>query len=301
MFRSPIALHQIRCKSILSSAGMAALCDSVSAATACSRCERTFSIDAEKLAGSCSTCYDGKYLCRICVDRHAKDVRLASHTCRPLGEVYEGADFLERNGLVPTPKSCLRHALSFLGVCCSSCAAASAADSMPNDLCGICVKEHSLVHPAHLLATFAPDALSQRTQLITLVTGIVVILGEAAASESAAASLQSLTLAATPAVEAAKTAPFVDSARRRAVAIHAELDSLAGHTEAALAQIDVNRDAVIAAAQVCHSANTKAVHAAAADKQARLETELITADATLCAAVAASETLLEVRLAEDGG
>jgi hypothetical protein len=165
---------------------------------------------------------------------------------------------------------------------------------MPSNFCAVCVREHADTHPAHVLAHFAPDVPGQRAKLLALAAIPAVILGGPSTSEPAAAKPQSQTTAAAAAEAAATTAPLVESARRRALAAQAELDALAAHKEAALAQIDANRDAVVAAAQECHRANTEAVEAAAADKQTRLEAEIMAADAALSAAITATAALAEV-------
>lgn len=273
------------------------------AATECSKCTSLFTTDGPRPAGSCSSCADGDSLCRKCVDRHATDARFVGHACRSLEDLYAGTDFLERMQLNPTPKACPLHAQPFLGLRCSACSAAGKAGSISNILCAACVKVHAISHPTHVLTHFAPDVLALRQQLRSLIAATGRTPGDpvsAASSVSdAAASVVASTnvRAAAPdaALAAAQTAPLVLNARRKAAAVQSERDVLEVNKEAALSQLEANRDAVIAAVQARYVVGVDAVHAAAATKQAGLDAELQAADTAVSSAISATAALEEVR------
>lgn len=248
------------------------------AATACSKCDGVFSSGGHQLAGSCSSCADGDALCQKCVARHTTDARFAGHACRAFDVVYTGADFLARLGLFPAPKSCLRHSQPFLSVLCVTCSDSAAI--MPNSLCGVCVNEHAVLHPLHELTLYTPNVAEIKAQMGALAAVTAPIRGERV-TEAALAAAQS--------------SPLVESARRRALAAQAELDALATHKDASVAQLEANRDAVIASTQACFRVSIDAVLSASATKQAALEAELEAADAALSAAIAASAAIAEVR------
>lgn len=250
---------------------------------ACSRCERLFSSAGLRLAGSCATCPDGDSLCQNCVNRHASDARFAGHLCRTLGDVYAGADILARLGLVPAPKACPTHSQPFLDVQCVACSRADA-DVVLRRFCASCVNEHAHTQPAHVLAPFAPNIAAMRTELRAL---------PSAPADSRAEPLE--IGGACKVSSGSSSVDIITTARRRALAVHVELESLAVHKETALAQLEANRDAVLAALWACVGVNIEAVHAAAAAKQSALEAELGAADSALDNAVYMTEALAEVR------
>lgn len=257
--------------------------------TACSKCERPFSTDeGRQLAGVCSTCADGESLCQKCVARHAVEARFAGHSCRSLGDVYAGADFLERLGLEPAPKACPRHAQPFLDVRCGECSTASAVTSFTVGLCAACVNEHARAQPSHVLALYSPDVTAMREQLVSLASLSVAtsVESEITAGGSSSRSIQAVL----------QTSPLVETARRKAAAVQTELDALAVHMETSLAQLEANRDAVVASAHACFRAGVDAVTATAAAKQAALEGELEVADAALQTAINTTTALVEVCL-----
>lgn len=108
--------------------------------------------------------------------------------------------------------------------------------------------------------------------------------------------------------EVAETYPFVDCSRLRVQSIQSALDSLSASEASALAQLDINRDAIIAylggrcptgdeLAKVVYAfeSGVDSVCSAAASKRAGLESELVAADAALCGALDVTAALVEVR------
>jgi len=75
--------------------------------------------------------------------------------------------------------------------------------------------------------------------------------------------------------------PLVACARHKALAVQAELEALAGNTEAAQTQLQATRDAFIAQVAATYTALSTKVQAACAAKRAALEAEAVDADAAL--------------------
>lgn len=262
------------------------------ATTGCSKCTIVFS-DGLHLAGACSTCRDGDLLCQNCADQHTQDARFAGHDYRALKRGC-AADFLARMQLVPAPKACSIHQQQFLNLRCAAC---SAKGMTYVGLCAACVYEHTLAHPTHSLTPSTTDAALLRDELVALAALPTANLHELKAVASATAvSVAQPSQKSTVVEAAAQSAPLVESARLKAFGVRAELDALDIHTEAALAQLEANGDAVIAAVKACVEASCRAVHVAAASKRCRLEDELVAADAGLCAATTATASLAEVWL-----
>lgn len=290
-FNDLISIDKIAGVQAKVSAVLGVMQESTRAAMACSRCERHFSSAGLWLAGSCVTCPDGESLCQNCVNRHASDARFAGHQCRTLEDraVYAGADILARLGLFPAPKACPRHSQPFLDVHCVACRAD--ADAALHRFCASCVNEHAHEQPTHVLAPFAPNIIAMRTKLRALVATPAAScvepsdIGGTCTSASAPSSIDSSTSG--PAL--------IETAHRRALAARAELETLVEHEEAAVAQLEANRDAVMAALQACAGVCIDAVHRVAAAKQCALEAELKAADAALENAVFTTEALTEVR------
>lgn len=253
-------------------------------ATACSKCDGTFSADGLLLAGVCSSCPDGDALCQRCAIRHSTDVRFSGHAYRSLEEEYVGLDFLARHGLVTAPEACLRHSQPFLGLCCASCSANNTDTSTSGNLCAACVAAHTPAHPTHLLAPFAPNVAGMRAQLGAL--------GAVRDSTSAAPASKRSVIEAMQV--AAQTAPLVETARRKVLAAQAELAALAAHREDARARLEANRDAIMVTLQSCIEASMGALDNATVAKRTALESELEAADAALSAAAIATTALVEV-------
>lgn len=111
---------------------------------------------------------------------------------------------------------------------------------------------------------------------------------------------------------ATQESPLVESSRRRVIAVQVGLEMLVANEVAALVQLEVNRDAALAAlvagavagveASVeagaigsVFASGVDAVHAAATGKRIGLETELVAADAALGGAIDATAAIMEVR------
>lgn len=114
----------------------------------------------------------------------------------------------------------------------------------------------------------------------------------------------STTLGAAPAVS---ISTVVECARHRVIAAQTGLDALSGNLEAALVQLQANRDSATTAIHkgvfsgvdeadvlTVFAAGIAAVHTAAADKRTRLESELVVADAALSDAIDARAAVAEV-------
>lgn len=265
--------------------------DTTAVVAVCSKCDGAFAADGQQVAaGVCATCPDGDSLCQKCVARHSTDARFKGHACRALDEVYAGTDFLARQGLTPALKMCPSHSQTFLGLRCTVCPINGALGYATCSLCAVCVKEHTLSYPTHLLAPFAPNVAEIRAQLDGLVAALTDVTPFSVSPTSGAERANG-----TCYVSAVQSAAVVESARRKALAAQTGLVALATNKEASLAQLEANRDAVIASAQECFLAGVNMVNAAAATKKAALEAELEAADAALSAAVAATAALVEVR------
>ena len=89
--------------------------------------------------------------------------------------------------------------------------------------------------------------------------------------------------------------PLVACARHKATSVADELAALDEVEERALAQAASNRDAAYAAVQARFDALESQIHEAIASKRAALRAELQAADAALDAAIAATQTLQQVR------
>lgn len=272
--------------------------DVPAAVKACSRCERDFD-DGLHLAGSCSTCVDGDSLCQKCVARHATDAHFKGHSCRAIGEAYAGADLLERLGLASAPKACPRHAQLFLSVHCAACVTTCTARSAPGGLSAECIKEHTLAYPMHLLGSLTPDVAALRVKLGALAVAPVTTHGSSATSATevdptAGGGASSSASHVDTAQTAAQTFPLVENARRKIVAIQAELDVVVANKESSRVQLEANRDAILATVRACFEASVGVVEAAASAKQTGLESELVDADAALELAIFATAALSEV-------
>lgn len=183
----------------------------------------------------------------------------------------------------------------------------------------MCIVEHSVAHPTHILAPFAPDIAFLRPALVALVSATVAstpcessdVTATAAATIAAPSHMECNSNEALPTKSrgAAQLPPLVEFARHGATTLQARLDALAVNVEAALAQLETN--AALAAAvksgalggvylaevQAAYSTGVDTVHAAAAVKRAGLEAELVAADAALGEAIDATAALAEVRTA----
>lgn len=247
-------------------------------ATACSRCDRAFSSDGLRLAGSCSTCPDGDALCQNCVERHSTNPRFKGHVCRLLGEIYAGAELLARLNLAPVPTVCPLHGHPFMRVKCGICAGA-------RGLCADCIDEHAVAHPTHALTSFALDVPGLRADLKALLSPV-----EATSSPSA----DSAPGDGSSGESATQESFLVGCARRKALAVRAELDALAANVDACEEQLEGNGEAAIAAIRDLVKTGMDSLHAAASTKRAGLQTELAAADAALEAAARTTSALAEV-------
>lgn len=210
------------------------------------------------------------------------------------------------------PKICKRHEQPFLNVRCGACAVAGS----PVSLCTARIREHTAAHPTHGLAPFTIDASFLRESLVALVGGPTVTgatITTPATSETPASSysggLNIEPVSTASPGPPAKCSPIIECARLRVLAAQAGLDALATNEEAALVQLETNRDAALsvlhagvladvepAEVLAIHAAGVDAVHAAAASKRSALETELVAADAALSEVIDAVASLSEVRL-----
>lgn len=109
----------------------------------------------------------------------------------------------------------------------------------------------------------------------------------------------------------AQVSPLIESARRKTLSVQAELDALSSYVESALLQLDYNRDAALAvprsgviasdgdgdgaaAVRAIFASGIDSLHATAATKRAKLESELVDADAVLGEVIEVATALTEV-------
>ena len=160
-----------------------------------------------------------------------------------------------------------------------------------------------MANPTHALLPSIPDAPTLRTLLIASATsriegcfaaatdaGIAQLLIE---SSSAAGGSASSVISK---VRDPQSTPLVCCARHKTLAVQHELESIPGSEEAAVLQLDANRDALVAATLAVHAARVAEVRSASASKRVSLEAQLVTSDAALEGACSATEALLEVSI-----
>lgn len=218
------------------------------------------------------------------------------------------------------PDSCLLHFRPALNVYCAVCSSVGDVGAGRAGLCTGCIREHSIAHPTHVLASFAPGASFLRAAFVALVPSNAVaqrgMNGEIATTSSSSSTPVGLGVGkpfrSPPEMsvpqDAAMTPPLVDCARRRALVIQTELDALATNTEVAFNQLEENRDAALAALEcgtmavvgaqavlAAFSTGVDAVQASSTLKRVALEAELVAADAALGIAMDTTTTLAEVR------
>lgn len=178
-----------------------------------------------------------------------------------------------------------------------------------------CIREHSIAHPTHRLAPFAPGAAFLRAVLVAQIAPNSVAQrrmneGDAAADSSSSAPVGFSGMGesfSSTSQDAAPTNPLVDCARRRVLAIQVELDTLATNAEVAFLQLEANRDAALAALEsgavagvdahavlAAFSSGVDAAQASSTSKRVGLEAELVAADAALGVAMDAAAALSEV-------